>query len=145
MLDILTALHEVAIEPVTRAAAIYDASRLILVPHEVLIYMPFGALRDGTTGRYLAEDLSLLRVPSGGALVALRDRNHSDAGSAVGPGQVTAPLPDRLPATRAEARAVSARLPDAHVLMGSDATEGRFRRGLADGGLLHLATHSPKL
>lgn len=50
--------------------------RLIVVPHRVLHYIPFAALRNPSTGRYLIQDYSLTYAPSASALrVLLRQKS----------------------------------------------------------------------
>ena len=141
--QVLESLHRILMEPAARAASVYEAERLIVVPHDVLTYLPFAALRDGITGRYLAEDFSLLHLPSAATLAVLRENHRGrDAGSG-GRKQayVMAPFPEELPATRREAEAVRASLPGAEARIGSEATEGRARQALSQGGVVHLATH----
>jgi len=139
---VLERLHAILIEPAARAASLHTARRLIIVPHGVLSYMPFAALRDGTSGRYLVEDFDIVHLPSAATLVAVRDlRRAGGAGDVDGEAQVFAPFPDRFPATVAEARAVERTIADASVLLGSEATEARVRRAFADAGTVHLATH----
>lgn len=132
---VLESLHALLIAPARLAAGV---RRLVVVPHGVLSYLPFAALRDSASGRYLVESHSILYVPSAGALPALRRR---DAGGAT-PGRavVFAPFPDRLPATAVEAAALR-RVLRADVRAGARATEGQFRRALAAGGAVHAATH----
>ncbi len=141
--QVLEMLHRILIEPAARAAAIYERPRLIIVPHEVLTYLPFGALRDGTTERYLAEEFSLLHLPSAATLAVLRTNHQTRDVSSIGTNRahVLAPFPEELPATRREAEAVRAALPGAEARMGSEATEARLRRALSQGGVVHLATH----
>jgi CHAT domain-containing protein len=141
--EVFESLHRILIEPAARAAAVYEAPRLIIVPHDVLSYLPFAALRDGTTGRYLVEDFSLLHLPSAAALAVLRE-NHRRQGAPADGGSrahVIAPFPEELPATRREAEVVRASLPGAEARIGSEATEGRARLALSEGGVVHLATH----
>ena len=140
--DVLEALYDILIKPAARAGAIYEAERLVLVPHEVLAYLPFAALRDRTTGRYLAEDFSLMDVPSAAALAALRDRQESFAIAQGATSYAVAPFPRNLPATREETGAVGASLPGTDELLGRDATERRVRRALGENGVVHVASHA---
>jgi CHAT domain-containing protein len=141
--DVLTILHGTLIEPAVRAGALFDASRLIIVPHEALTYLPFAALRDGTTGRYLIEDFSLLHLPSAATLTVLRGEARTRRRSAdrERPAFVLAPFPNELPATLREAEAVGASLPGAVEMIGNGATELLARKAFAQGDVVHLATH----
>ena len=140
---ILERLHEVLVEPVLRAGLLGDADRLYLVPHGVLSYLPFSALRDPVTGTYLAEQFTLVRLPSAEALPALRLREG--ANGAVGRSRerahIFAPYPEGLPASELEARAVERSLRRSRVWLGEEATESRVRDALETGGVVHLATH----
>lgn len=141
-------------------AVLSPASRLIVVPHAILNYVPFEALLDGSN-RFVVERYAMSYAPSTSSLAFLRSRRSSGtqvvavgnpvmrvAGAAIERGQ---PL-DRLDTVRslkplqhtgAEARAVSgvygsaARLFEQEkateaVLSGADA---------ARAGIIHIATH----
>ncbi len=140
---VLETLHRILIEPAVRAAAIYDKPHLIIVPHDVLTYLPFAALRDATTGRYVAEDFSLLHLPSAATVTALRspDRKQTRSEGAGRRIHVLAPFPEQLPGTRREAEAIRRSRAEVQTRIGSEATEGRARGALAQGSVVHLATH----
>jgi CHAT domain-containing protein/tetratricopeptide (TPR) repeat protein len=137
--ELLTALHEVLVAPVERAGLLRGTRRLIVVPHSILVYLPFAALRSAATERHLVEDYPLLTLPSAAALPALRgaERRAAEPAGAF----VVAPFPDALPGTRREARALGRTLRVAEKLEGKAATEQRLRRGLATGGVVHVASH----
>ena len=142
--DVLSELFGILIEPAARTGSIYQASSLIIVPHGVLTYAPFVALRDGVTGRYLAESFAVLNLPSASALPLLRaaSRNRSNERAASSEASyVFAPFPVSLPATAGEAEAAASVLPAASVNLGPAATEPRLRQALNDGGVVHVATH----
>ena len=117
-----------------------DSRRLLIVPHGVLHYLPFAALRGGD-GRPLLERhaprflpsasvLRFLRAPAsrGGALLSLGNPDLGD------------PRLD-LKFAAEEAEAVSRLFPDARLLTRGEASETRFR-ALAPGfRRLHLASH----
>jgi CHAT domain-containing protein len=109
------------------------------VPHGPLAYLPFAALVDGETGRYLIERYSVLTLPSAASLAVLRARGPRNAGS---PGlEVFAPDPVALPGTRGEAEAVARALSPAELRVGRRATEPAVREALASGAMVHLASH----
>jgi CHAT domain-containing protein len=114
----------------------------VIVPHQALVYLPFAALRDGTSRRYLVEDYSLLHLPSAAALPLLRRSDRSVVDADAAPPQVFAPFPDALPATVAEAAAFGRSLPGARIHSGARATEGRVRQALASPGVVHVASHA---
>ena len=140
---ILERLHEVLVEPALRAGLLGDVDRLYLVPHGVLSYLPFSALRDPVTGTYLAEQFTLVRLPSAAALPALRLRERASAAAERPrePAHIFAPFPEGLPASEAEARAVERSLGRSRVWLGEEATESRVREALESSGVVHLATH----
>jgi CHAT domain-containing protein len=136
----LESLYGTLIEPVRQTGLLDRTTRLVIVPHGPLTYLPFAALRDPNDGKYLVERHAILYAPSAAALAAIRDAPSSmdaQASSAV----ALAPFPGDLPATTEEARGVARAIPGARVLTGPDATEGALRRGLQDASLVHVATH----
>lgn len=138
-LPVLGALGEILITPVRRAGALDGVRQLVIVPQGILTYLPFGAVADSSTGRFLVQDFTLLTLPSAAALVALRDAPV--LGELQARPSVLAPVPDMLPGTAAEARAVARTLRDARLLIGGKADEAAVRAALAGGGIVHLATH----
>jgi len=135
---VLRALHRVLVAPVAAAPALRGVRRLVIVPHGALTYLPFAALVDPATGRYLAESYTLLRLPTSASLPALRAAAASGGRGA----EVFAPFPDSLPATRDEAASIGRMLRGAVVHLGASASEPHVRRALASDGVVHLATHA---
>ncbi|MEN8182537.1 MAG: CHAT domain-containing protein [Myxococcota bacterium] len=137
--SILSTLHDALIAPAGHAGILAGISRLLIVPHAELNYLPFAALRDPETGRYLAQEYTLTHLPAAAALPELRGRGatrRTGAGASA-----FAPLPDELPASSAEVRAVRRTVEGARVFRGSRATESAVRRALRQDGIVHLATH----
>ena len=137
---VLGSLHEALIEPLLGAGLLSDARELMIVPHQVLVYLPFAALKDRTTGRYLVQDFTMRVLPSAAALPLLADRK-TDKGKGTRAVSAFAPFPDRLPATRREVGAVSAEDAKISRYLGSRATERTVRTALEGSGVVHLATH----
>lgn len=141
--EVLEGLYEILIAPAERLGALQGVRSLIIVPHGVLSYLPFSALRDPVTQRFLVEDVFLLHLPSAAALPLLRassrglrsprDRSRSS--------HVFAPFPKELPGTRREAESTRKVLAGIKEWIGADATEGALRSALEDGGIVHVATH----
>lgn len=140
---VLQGLHGALIAPVIRSGALHRARRIVLVPHGVLNYLPFAALVDPVTGRYLIEDFELALLPSSSVLAVLRNPDLRPGAERAGGSRphVFAPFPDRLPATGREAEAVDRSLRGARVLRGRRATEIALLEALEDGGIVHVATH----
>jgi CHAT domain-containing protein len=116
------------------------------VPHQALVYVPFAALEDRQSGKALVEQYVLSYAPSAGALPILRGRAsvvlQASGPHPPAPSVALAPFTDELPATAAEARRFAARMPNAVMHLGEDATERQLRSALASGGVVHIATHS---
>jgi len=115
-------------------------SRLILVPHGVLHYVPFAALHDAGSGHYLIQDYTLSYVPSASALRFLRSKETAVHGRALVLGNPKTEA-GKLPGAQQEAVAVAQHLSTTAVL-GTDARESLL---YALGGkidLLHIAAHA---
>lgn len=139
---VLVGLYQTLIRPVADAGWLEGSRRLLIATHGTLTYLPFAALRDSRSGRFLAESHAVLHVPSGTALAALRHRARGATVGVGGQGQgaAFAPLPEALAASRAEAETV-ARAAGVRSVIGRRATEGAVRKALRGGGLVHVATH----
>lgn len=116
--------------------------RLVLVPHDVLHYLPFAALRNPDTGRHLIEDYTLTYVPSASVLGFLRGKQTPVDGRALvlGAPEALDPNLKALPAARREAEAVGD-LFGTHPLLGAAATEARLEELSGKVDLLHVAAH----
>jgi len=139
---VLRGLHAMLVAPAERAGMLLGARRLIIVPHSVLAYLPFAALEQEGTGRYLVEDHALQLLPSAAALVLLR-RAGGPKGEAPArvPARAFAPFPAALPGSAREVRMVGRTMPGAVIRSGRSATEAGLRQALSDGGVVHVATH----
>lgn len=138
---VLSSLHSVLIAPLERTGLLRGVRRLILVPHSVLTYLPFAALRSEGTGRRLVEDYMLLYLPSASALGVLRRSSPLQSnGGRIESGAAFAPFPETLPGSVREVRTV-AREVGAQLQTGRLATERRVRTALAAGGMVHIASH----
>jgi hypothetical protein len=135
----LEALHELLLGDARRAGALAGSTALVVVPHGQLAYVPFAALRDPATGRFLMEDFSVLHLPSAAALPVVRQprwRPGRDSAAVA-----FAPFPGELPGTLAEVEALRAVYRGLEVRRGRAATEASVRAALAEAGVVHLATH----
>jgi tetratricopeptide (TPR) repeat protein len=134
---VLRGLYAALIRPALAAGLAADAYELLIVPHDVLSYLPFAALLDETTERYLVEDYTVRVLPSAAALPLLRGR-PSTAPTPAG-ASAFAPFPAELSASRDEAQAVAASL-DAFRYDGRRATESALRAALTESRIVHVAT-----
>jgi CHAT domain-containing protein len=115
---------------------------LILIPHGELHYLPFAALRDPQSGRYLIEDFALAYAPSASVVGFLHAKETPVKGRALVLG---APIAldtslRRLPAAQEEAKLVG-RLFGARPLLGRKATESRLYQLAGKVDLIHIAAH----
>src|SRR5205814_5212954 len=83
--------------------------KLILIPHGVLHYVPFAALHDHATDRYLIDDFTITYAPSASALRFLRAIESPVDGDALVLGDPATTF-GKLPGAAQEATAV------AHIL-----------------------------
>src|SRR5437667_273135 len=120
----LRRLHAALIAPVEATGLLAGKSRLVLVPHVELQYLPFAALMD-TAGHFLVERYELALTPSASVWLALGERSTEPAGAGV---LAFAPRPATLPGSSQEVAPIQ-RLAgtDAGVLTGTAATESAFR------------------
>ena len=134
----LQRLHAALMAPVEETGLLAGKSRLVLVPHVELQYLPFAALID-TAGRFLVQRYELAMTPSASVWIALGDRAPGSPGAGV---LAFAPRPATLPGSSQEVATIR-RLAgvDAQVLTGSAATESAFRRLASNRRVLHLATY----
>ena len=114
-------------------------TRLYVVPHGALTYLPFALLPRPTTGRgdLLIDRYTVAYLPSAAAL--LRDSSGPDTARSL---LAVAPSRGGLRHAPEEARAIHALFePNARTLIGGEATESHFKQLAGDFRVLHLATH----
>jgi len=113
--------------------------RLIVVPHGVLHYVPFAALRDSKSHRCLLEDFTITYAPSASALRFLRAKESPVEGTSLVLGDPVTPSP-RLPGAAEEAVSV-ARILGTTAHLGADARESLLFDLHGKTDLVHLAAH----
>ena len=142
-------LHRVLIAPLE--AGLGGASTLVVVPDGTLSRLPFAALQEGSTGRFLIEDHALAAAPSAGTYMALaeryRERSRSAPASILLLGepridQSLFPTLTSLPAAEKEIEALQRVYDQPLVLTGLRATAERFLAALPDEDVLHYAGHT---
>lgn len=136
----LRQLYRDLIAPVETSGLLAGKTRLTLVPHAELHYLPFAALLSGEgAGQFLVERYDISVTPSASVWLALAARPHGRATAGV---IAFAPRPDGLPASRQEVAAI-ARLAgaDVRVVVGAAASEATFRREAPSRRVIHLATY----
>ncbi|HJV57978.1 MAG TPA: CHAT domain-containing protein, partial [Methylomirabilota bacterium] len=114
--------------------------RIVIVPHAILHYLPFAALRS-PAGRWLVEDFALSTLPSASVLRYLVDKGADAPARALVVGNPDLGAGLALPWAEREARMVGQHEREATVLVRAAATEGQVKSLLGTAGLVHLATH----
>ncbi len=126
-------------------------TELVLIPDPAFGQLPFAALVDGESGRFLGELWTLVTAPS--ARVFLRSwRRARTLAGLEHPGALVAggssfrrdlfPALASLPEAEGEARAVAASFPSARLLLGPGATKRAFLTAAVHCGVVHFAGHS---
>ena len=129
-------LHRSLIAPLEDAGWLRGISRLYVVPHAILNYLPFAVLADRTE-RLVVDNYTLSYLPSAAALI-YGGRLVSTSKSAL----TMAPANTRLRFTQQESRSVAAFFPERRMLLlGARATETSFKRFADSYDVIHLATH----
>jgi CHAT domain-containing protein len=131
-------LHRTLIAPLL-TDGLRGVTHLLIVPHGILGQLPFAALQDERTGRFLVQDVSLSYLPSAMALPNLAGRPESPAGWTAANG--FAPFPVELPASDREVAAIRTHLAGTSIQLGRKASEAAVRAALAAEGPVHVATH----
>lgn len=129
------------------------ARELLIAADGPLLQLPFAALWDGASQRYLVQSHALQMVDSLNLYLDARAASDApgpwlvvaDADAEAGPGQQATRNPARmaLPQARLEAALVAeqARERSALLLLGDTATESRVKHEATQAGLLHFAVH----
>jgi len=133
----LTELYGMLIKPVEKELA--GKKHLVVVPHGMLHYLPFQALRS-QEGKYLIESYTVSYLPSASVLKYAREKNRgnrSDLFAVANPKTDLSPLP----AAELEAREVSALFNRKEVLLGTGATETKFKSEGPRYDMLLFSTH----
>jgi CHAT domain-containing protein len=133
----LSELYAMLIQPVAQEISV--KKHLIIVPHEMLHYLPFQALLS-KNGKYLIESFTISYLPSGSVLKYARLNNKGnrvELFAAANPTTGLAPLP----AAEEEVRELSTLFDKRLILTGKEATKTSVKRQSPKYDLLHLSTH----
>jgi len=115
-------------------------TRLIVVPHGPLHYLPFQALR--LNDHYLIEDHRISIAPSSTIATQLARRPVRAKHKLVAFGNPLIEAKYDLPGSEGEVKAVSSYFDDKAVYIRADATKARFREATANAGIVHVAAHA---
>lgn len=139
-LEMLSKLEVLLVKPVRdwlkESPGIQD---LLLVPHRYLHNMPLHAALDRETGRYLAQDVTVIYLPALQLLAAGSISSFTADSSVLVVGEPATDMPP-LPGAFLEALAV-ADLLKSEVLIGKEATVQAFAERAPRARAIHLACH----
>jgi CHAT domain-containing protein len=108
---------------------------LVIVPHELLHYVPFHALFDGD--KYLIDSFTVSYAPSASIFAQCRRNHTKKAGPCLLMG-----VPDvQAPCIYDELQSVARIVPQAEVFLGRNASEAILRKKGPKSRLIHIATH----
>jgi len=135
----LRRLYRLLVQPVADAGLLRGRSRLIVVPHAELHFLPFGALlAPGAGDHFLVENASIVTAPSASLWVRLTQRPSRTGTRRV---LALAPRAEVLPASRREVDAIGAIYGDgATILRGKGATRRAFLSRASESSIVHLAS-----
>lgn len=130
-------LHEILIAPIQ--GALKGKKILGIIPHQVLHFLPFGALKNQ---RYLIQDYAIFYLPSLSLLPLLREKalengQRNLARDLLAIGNTTGDLPG----AEVEVESLTKVFSQASLYVGPEATEERFMNLSPLYRILHLATH----
>ncbi|MFN2530743.1 MAG: CHAT domain-containing protein [Pyrinomonadaceae bacterium] len=129
------ALYQTLVGPIENEGWLKGKTKLYIVPHAILHYVPFAVLQNKT--KLLVDDYVIAYLPAAAAL--LEANTSSGAGTSM---LAMAPANTRLQYTKLESESVSGFFPRQHTLLvGSKATESSFKQLADEFDLIHLATH----
>ena len=132
-------LDRLLIEPIRKDDWLAGVTRVVLVPHGVLQYLPFAALPRPTPGgsRMLVQDYVVDYLPAASALVYAQETQDPKGNLFA-----LAPASSRLRFAPQEARSVGSFYPThSLVLVGAGATKSAFEQQAGDFKIIHLAAH----
>jgi len=113
----------------------FEGRHLIVVPHGLLHFLPFHALRNGE--QYLCDAFTVSYAPSATVFSWCQEKLASANPSSL----VFGIADERAPQILEEAQSVAALLPKSSLHVGDRATSSVLREEGPHSGLLHLATH----
>jgi CHAT domain-containing protein len=130
-----------------QAGGLADVDELVVVPDKALQRIPFAALRDSRTGRYLIEQAAIVVAPSAAFALARAGRRPPRFESVIlvgDPSFDAARFPElsRLRSAREEVAGVAALYPRVRTLDGEAATAAAFRDALVNADIVHFAGHA---
>jgi CHAT domain-containing protein len=128
----LSELYTILVAPIRDRL---HADHLVIVPHDLLHYLPFHALYDGA--RFLIDEFTISYAPSASVYRLCCAKRPRSGGEALVMG-----VPDaRTPYIVEEIQAVARTFPRARVFLGEEATADRLAAYGPTSPFVHMATH----
>jgi CHAT domain-containing protein len=137
--DASALLYKQLIEPLLPQIT---GKELIIVPHDVLHYLPFHAL-VGSDGRYLIEKYPIYYLSSASLLQFVKEKKKGGGEKVLAFGNPDLGDPEKnLEFAELEAKEVKAAYPESSVYIRKEATEEKSKARSANHDILHFATHA---
>lgn len=140
--QVLQDLHQMLIAPL---ADVLTTEQVRIVPHQMMHYVPFSALTDGTS--YISNQHTLFLLPSASTLRLVQEnaaqKQSSDAPVALvfgDPAVDESYQKSALPLARTEALSI-ANLLSIDFYRDSEASEQQLRQRITEADIVHLAAH----
>lgn len=128
-------------EQLVRTLGITGSEAIVFVPHDVIHYVPFQALRSPVG--YLIEERPISYAPSASAFVGLLTRNQGQRHQVLAVGNPDLGTPKlALPGAQREVERIKTLFPNAEVYVRQDATKERVLARAPQSDLVHLAAHA---
>jgi CHAT domain-containing protein/tetratricopeptide (TPR) repeat protein len=132
-------LHKQLIDPLLPHIT---GKELIIVPHDVLHYLPFHAL-VGSEGRYLIERYPVYYLSSASLLQFVKEKRKAGGEKVLAFGNPDLGDPEKnLEFAELEAEEVKAAYPESSVYIRKEATEEKSKTLSVNHDILHFATHA---
>jgi CHAT domain-containing protein len=132
-------LYRLLIEP---AVPHIKGKELLIVPHDVLHYLPFQGLLS-SDGRYLIEKYPIYYLSSASLLQFVKEKRKAGGEKVLAFGNPDLGDPEKnLEYAELEAKEVKAAYPESSVYIRKEATEEKSKTLSAKHDILHFATHA---
>ncbi len=133
-------LRTLLIAPLENRHMLAEITSLLIVPHGVLNELPFAALPTEQNGKrtFLIEQYELRELPSGSWLLRAQKHDLSASTRTLAVAPSNSQLKFAIPEAQRVALLFS---PRSFALIGSGATETRFKQSVGQYDFIHLATH----
>ena len=133
-------LYKILIKP---ALDEIGTKKLVIVPHGILHYLPFHALK-GQDGKYLFEQYQISYVPSASVMKYLpqKRREMGNRVLALGNPAIDHEEYSSIEFSEAEVERIGKVFPHSEIYIGNLASESMFRERAQEYDILHLACHT---